>query len=340
MPKFDFRAFLENNGIEYIDHGPQVTRGNIGIQCPFCGDADPSYHMGINVTTNYWNCWRNSYHRGKSPARLVAKLLGCTVLRAKTIVSEESTTDVSAFDEMYLRLNQPPKEKEKPPEPPTRLNFVNGMRKVSRRGYGELFYKYIRDRGFTKSQTDWVIKEHKLKYSLTGTWRWRLIIPIYFNGKLVNWTGRSIRKDATVRYLSLSTAPSEDSPSDMPQAVMSVKHCLFNFDSIYRTGGRRLYVMEGPFDAIKFDTQLRLFDIRATCLFGTSLSLEQRYLLFELAEQFDDVVVVVDPESEHIAIQIASDLASVDAGIEIIPQEYEDPGAMTGDAIQEFARVS
>lgn len=334
---FDFRAFLERNGIPYVERGPNVARGHLGIKCPWCGSADPSEHMGIQLGTNYWGCWRNAQHRGKHPAPLVAKLLGISKLEARLLVNDESHSDPSDFDRFVQKLNNPKQEQKVEERKP--LSFPAEFRPLSRKTeYGRRFWDYLRGRGFSDNQILYLKKEFRLRYCLSGAWRWRIIVPVYLDGRLVNWTGRSIRKDAKVRYLSLSHE--ESSGPSMPRANASIKSTVLNFDSLLKTGGRRLYVTEGPFDAMRLDAVLNLVQMRATCLFSTSMSTEQRFLLGELASQFDEIVVLMDPAMEHVAWRLASDLASIGATYELVPDDAEDPGAMTVEQIKDLADAS
>jgi hypothetical protein len=68
MRPLDWRQLLTDNRVPFIERGPNVKRGEINIRCPFCGSADPSYHMGLNLDSGWWSCWRNKdQHSGKSP---------------------------------------------------------------------------------------------------------------------------------------------------------------------------------------------------------------------------------------------------------------------------------
>src|SRR3990170_3506093 len=69
----DIESALKSKRILYLDSGSNVSRGNINICCPFCPD-DPSYHLGINLETGYWGCWRDSGHRGVTLKRLFKAL--------------------------------------------------------------------------------------------------------------------------------------------------------------------------------------------------------------------------------------------------------------------------
>src|SRR3990167_1829573 len=97
MP-LDWPSFLKDHNIPFATEGKSVTRGNIAIKCPWCGDDDPSQHLGIHLQHGYWNCWRNQNHRGRKPHRLIMRLIGCDYEAAEDIVV--GGRGLSGFDAM------------------------------------------------------------------------------------------------------------------------------------------------------------------------------------------------------------------------------------------------
>jgi hypothetical protein len=63
--------------------------------------------------------------------------------------------------------------------------------------------KYLEGRGFNvnKLKKLWDVQA----IGMCGELRWRVFIPIKYQGKTVSWTTRSIRADATLRYWSASS---------------------------------------------------------------------------------------------------------------------------------------
>ena len=74
---------------------------------------------------------------------------------------------------------------------------------------------------------------------------------------------------------------------------MNIKHCLFDYDNVL-CGGETLVVCEGPFDAIRVNWFGERWGIRATCLFGKSISPEQEALLFGLSSLYRDKIAFFD----------------------------------------------
>ena len=53
---FDIINYLENREIDYHKAGEKnVGKGWININCPFCDD--PSWHLGINLKSKFFNCY-------------------------------------------------------------------------------------------------------------------------------------------------------------------------------------------------------------------------------------------------------------------------------------------
>src|SRR6185437_14451795 len=94
----DWIRFLEENNIHFVSRGPNTKRGEISVQCPMCGDDDPSEHFGINPTTGKWGCHRDASHRGKSARTLIKALLRCSGTQAGFIVKQYSKADPDSLE--------------------------------------------------------------------------------------------------------------------------------------------------------------------------------------------------------------------------------------------------
>lgn len=326
--RFNFLKFLENNGIHFITSGPNVANGNVNIKCPWCGVADSSEHLGINIETGFWGCWRSTSHRGRKPHRLVQRLLGCSFERAQQIVGTEKTIDISDFEKL---ANDPDSiftkddilvSKSKGLKMPDIFKTISKKTKASTK-----FWDYlVTARGFKEKDVNELIDLYDLRYCVSGNYTNRLIFPIYDRGRLVCWTGRSIDK-ASLRYLTLSHKEITAKKRNEPLARENIKHLVYNKSEIMHTGGRILFITEGPFDALKLDFYGRKYDCRATCLFSMTLQREQEYVLSELSKVFDKLVVLLDQKEQQGSIVLTSALTFIKAFEGSIPFiGVEDPG--------------
>lgn len=308
----EWQRFLDDNHIPWVGKGPNTKRGEISIQCPYCGDDDPSHHLGISLTTAHWGCLRDRTHRGVNPARLVAALTGCSQERAKAIVRSYDQADPETLDDALAALEgttAAPKPGKRHAEP---LRLPDDFMPIRNNSLTGKFYRYLSDRGF--DDVDGLSRTYQLHCAMTGKQKDRIIIPLHQDGELIGWTGRALINPVNApRYLT--SGP-------------ETKKAVFNEDRLRRAKGRILFVVEGPFDAIKLDWYGMLVDARACCTFGTTFSLDQVSIITELSRNFERTVTLFDPEAVGPGFDIADWLARIRAVQGRVPDEVEDPGAM------------
>ena len=247
----------------------------------------------------------------------------CDILGQKVDWIKEGSFGIFAeeFDVKDLFSDDQEEQEEQTLEFPKEFITFKGYRSQSP------FEQYlIKGRGFHRTHVQEVIKEYDLRYCIDGMWNHRLILPITLEGKLLTWTGRSLAKDANLRYRSLS---------EKEGALASIKDLVFHYDKLIQTGGRLLFITEGPFDGMKVDFYAKDLDCRATALFSKALRQPQAYLLAELANVFDKLVILLDAEELESSL-ISDGILSFLPGQVIIgelPEGYHDPGELTSSAV-------
>ena len=100
----DWIRLFEANNIPWVSRGPNTKRGEVSIKCPWCGEDDPSEHLGISLDKENWGCLRSIRHRGRRPYALVQALLGCSYAQARIIVDQYSTSDPETFEQVIAPL--------------------------------------------------------------------------------------------------------------------------------------------------------------------------------------------------------------------------------------------
>lgn len=321
----DWVRFLDENNVHYVTRGPNTKRGEVSIQCPMCGDDDPSEHLGVNLTTGKWGCHRDQSHRGKSSRTLVKAILGCSSQQAGFIVRQYSGSDPDTLDGVLATLEADHKghivesnlgvaEKARHQAlGPQFRDFYD----IRPRGITKRFFQYLMDRGYDNPED--VIENFDLKCALTGRYKDRIIIPVKLHGDLFGWTSRAIVDPRNApRYL----ASNED-----------VKTTVLNYDNL-KEGGKRLFIVEGPFDAIRMDSY-RHGDVpfRATCTFGTSVSVSQYALLRKLVKSYDEAYVLFDQGADGPAEDLAQWVGAKKA---YLPASIKDPGELSPVALKGF----
>lgn len=321
----DWIALFDNNGIDYVTRGPNTKRGEVSIRCPYCGDDDPSHHMGVSLTAERWGCHRSADHRGRSPARLIATVLGCTYQQAKLIERQYSRPDpdnLTSALEALGATEAPPVVKKQPLTLPTQFRGIPYGGSATAK-----FARYLKeDRGFSGTgDVHRICSVYRLHCAVTGRYKDRIIFPFYRDRELVGWTGRAIGNPQNApRYLS--SGP-------------EIKETVFNYDKL-RWGGRNeiLVVAEGPFDALKLDCYGGDAYMRATCIFGTSMTLDQIWVLNRLARNYKHTYVLLDPDAIEASFAAKDWLTQRNISVAQVPDGIEDPGAMNPGEVLRFAK--
>lgn len=326
---FDWEQFLNTYRIEYITSGPNVARGNVNISCPFCGN-DPSHHMGIALDGAGWGCWRDHTHRGKSAARLVQALLGVSKHRAAQITGQQLsvTDDLVAFMESKFGTTQSePKRVKKLIMPPEFKSFDTERKSAN------LYKSYLRKRGYTSRQISTLTQRYGVRYCTSGAWRGRIIFPIYFEGKLVNWTGRSIFSGETLRYKTLTADQDRASVLSQHAAIGEATEYVLWYDELMEANHARVVIVEGPFDALRVRTLGASKGLLATCFFTSEPSATQVRLLQEALIGYERIFLLLDEGTMHKAVRvgqrIGSGLGSKEVEVLQLPPGVDDPGDLT-----------
>jgi hypothetical protein len=313
--KFNLVRFLRQQNIEVVSKGPNVKKGNVYIRCPMCGSDDPSQHMGIEEDTFKWACWRNPRHRGIKPHRLIKAILKCSWQTVDRVVGDQ-TQYPDGWKEFVESARKGTEEID---STIVSLNYPDEFRPITSRRLTKRFYDYVAGR-FDAAAA--VIDCYDLRCALTGDFKDRIIIPLFFRDKLVGWTARAIA-DAQIRYLS------------HPEGS-TIKKIIFDYD-LLKSGGNNLFITEGPFDAINVDFHSRWAGSAATCLFSNSATEEQCVLIASIANRWDRIINLLDADSVHLAMSLQSKLSLIGVEVWFLPDGVKDPGELSREQVAKLA---
>ena len=325
-------AILDQLNIPYITQGKNVSKNHVGIPCCFCnnsGDPDPSNHLGINLETGAWNCWRNPSHKGRDLASLIAYLGHMKKADAQRLIGlTPSLLSGTFLESVTEKLN--PRTKDNTTSPRLPANFMRFI------GNGDdvnlLEHRasnYLLKRGFPLKTHVELSDRYNLRFCYSGAYKDSIIFPIYESEVLLTWVSRSFY-DTGSRYNNL---PQEKS-------IQSVPNTLWNWDNICEKLDDAtikkpvLYLCEGPFDAMKID-YFGAKNIMATCLFGLKLSTRQATLLLRIAKLVE-VRVSLDNTKENLVYNFQSTYPNLTFIPHSFPPNYKDPGSMCGLEIRKY----
>ena len=293
----NFKKLFDDNDIKtrIVDR----RNGWINVNCPFCKNPkDTHFNGNFSQTTPAYNCWRCGKHNWLEALSLV---LNTNPIGARKLVSSYSNSLI--------------KKEEK------KISFVS---KLDMPGYSELTKgeeKYLLSRGFD-------IKKLQEKFGIrgggiAGDWSYRIIIPIFFNGKLVSWTGRSI---LSREFISENEIPRYKNLA-IEKSVINPKDIFFNLDNSRKDS---VILVEGPFDVLKMGND-------CICSLGTSVTEAQKLLL---STRYKKVFISFDnePSAQEKAHKLGMDLCSLGMDIEIVNicEDFNknDPGELNEDEVK------
>jgi hypothetical protein len=309
--KENIKDCFDRNAIEYREHGKNIKKGNIGICCPFCED-DTGFHLGIRNDGMY-SCWKDSAHHGFITT-LLNKLLHCTYYEA---LEELQIVEVADENGMIQAVNRLFETKPEIVKEDKRLIMPNNFYDILPHGSTKRFYDYLKGRGF--SDVEAVCKHYKIKCCMTDDYADRVIFPVYEEGELITWQGRSIYPQEKLKYKAQPSV----------EAVKKTTDCLSNYDYITK-GGVVLFICEGYFDMMKMDWYSPE-EVKATSLFTKIMSTTQQALLLTVVDRYEQIVILLDPDAESNARNILDEIGWMKRNITLgsIPKGIKDPGDLT-----------
>jgi len=234
----------------FADYGiPTAKRTKIGINvhCPFC-PAGASMNLGFKSGTMQNFCFKCG--RGHSTAYALSLILGIPRRELEAILE-----DYRDYVPLRRKLN------DREPRKPKKIELpgfkLSGAEK-----------DYLLERRFSPRK---LAEKYGIQGGGYGEWKNRIVIPIYFRGKLVSWTSRTILPDRQPRYKNLANELS----------IIDPKRTLFNIDNCR---SEHVALLEGPFDVMRFGDD-------GICGFGITLTRAQVMLL---SDRFKKVYVLFD----------------------------------------------
>lgn len=300
---FNFQKFCDDYELEIApDDHKHARPGWIQIECPLC-TGNPGYHLGYNEEGDYFNCWRCGWHKHID---VVSKLLNCSEGQAKGILRTYKWTPTRRSTETVV-------------EPVLRRTVSNLP--INTTDLTNAHKRYLKRRGFSpkKLQRIWKLKGTnsmgyvKLADGTISWYKFRIIAPIFFEGKLVSYQGRDITEKSKLKY---KACPKELEARDH-------KHCLYGLDLVE---GDSVVVCEGITDTWRLGPG-------AVATFGVEYTTAQLKLLTRFRRRFI-LFDAKDPAAIKQAKKLAGELKIYSGTSEVIDLTEGDPGSMTqSDAV-------
>ena len=248
---------LETRGIEYREH--QSKDNEISICCPFCMEngttPDTRFRLGINVVTGWMFCFNGGCGKASRDADYTWKELQRVLDTGQLEAAANVVKKKKRVGDIRLPADFEP------------------LSKNTTEYWGKKAYQYLRSRGIP----DWQIEERKIGYSLIEEFRYRIIFPVEYRGKLHGLVGRAFIEDLEPRY---KNSIGEKTLYGLPDRVVF----------------RDALLVEGVVDCLSMDRAVRAFrsfnvDVAATL--STSISRKQ----LDQLKDYESITVWFDPDA-------------------------------------------
>ena len=276
---------LEDIKIKSKTSGKNVSNGWVEISCPYCDD--PSEHLGINLQNGGFNCWVCG-EKG-SIFKLMMKIENCNYYQAQNIIEKFSD------DIIYL-----PQEKDLN----TYLTNRNIIPKEATVELPQLHIDYLRSRNFDPVK---IQQQYKIMACYTtGSYAYRIIIPVIIDEEIVNFTGRDVTDKQENKYKNCPNST----------AILPMKECLYNIDSV----SNKVIICEGPTDVWRIGQ-------------GSIATMGVEYTTTQLAilsrKEPKEIYILYDSDAIKGAEKLASAVSTFCSKVEILELEKGDPADMT-----------
>jgi len=290
---FDIKAYLGDTGVTYYDFGKNVTQGWTTISCPFCGDR--SNHGGISPSGESYSCLVCG-QKGHV-TKLIHHLEGISWEQTKVRFSEYSS-DLLVYTHKAV----------------DRASSVEWPLPNAEKTFPSLHAQYLINRGYDLKQLRKLF-DIQAVYQI-GPMKYRIVIPIYENGKLVTYIGRDVTGTAPLKYRNLPEK----------RSVLTAKECVYNLDNVHDEA----LIFEGVTDVWRFS-------YNAVATLGLQYTQRQVRLL---SERLKKAYVCFDAgtHAQQQAHALAEELGCAGVQVELLtlPENVDDPGELTQSTANEL----
>ena len=246
-------SILERLNIPYWASGKNVSENSINIQCPFKDCDDPSNHCGIFKDSLLFHCWKCG--RRGSFAFLLVVITGHNFKECQEEIESLGITFQTDILEQAKEILEGEDSKDECSKEEKNVELPKYFEFITRETESDLLESYLKRRKVSRE----TLIEYNVGMCRVGEFMNRLIIPVYFEGKLVSFQAADMTGRAELKYKT---------------AVSKVKNYFFGWDRLPQNP-RLVVLVEGILDAWRLEN-----GVLAT--FGTSLTDRQRHLLVEL----------------------------------------------------------
>lgn len=282
------RIHNDNGGFRY-DRGVRI------FDCPMCDDRKARGWVNLEF-------WRAGCHNAGCQAEPTLQGGAVEWVRAIEGFSSRGAAWALLYREFKLegeQTYQPPRAHE-PTEDWVRFPADSRTFDLGGGHFQSVFEKFMSRQWNIGALT---ARAFGLRWSMTGPYAWRIVIPIIMNDVPVAFQARTIHKDGDPKYKTSMWGPEVDPEAECGRPA---RELLFNVDAL-QEGGEALLV-EGPGDVMGWHAKNRARTPIALGLLGVALTPEKLGLLKVKQPSMVTVALDAEPKAQQRALQHLKDL--------------------------------
>lgn len=268
---FDALTFLKTYNISFTTSGKNCSPGWINTNCCFCRDTN--FHLGFDLSTGSANCWKCGK---KDIIKLISFLLHCSQQQAKRIYANYQIDKIKGeylkrkhnyYNNSYKSLV-------------TKLDFPIGCSELQNK-----HKEFLIKRGFNP---EFITKKYKIMGTdRIGDYKFRIIIPIFFNNKMVSFHSRDITEKAKLKHKACKEN----------KEIIHYKHILYNIDNSKKNVA---IVVEGIMDNWRLGND---------CISTFSISFTKEQVLL-IAKSYKKVFILFDKDEDNLSSVVQAEALS------------------------------
>lgn len=263
------RQALRQFGVRCAEHGEakNVSRGWVGIVCPWCGDSD--YHAAVNEATGAFSCFK--CHAPGGLLDVLSQVSG----QSRTAVERSLDTGRVTYQEpasqaLRRRHSQPVATPTTPADCEFPLpNHCINLKQLEEHDCHTMLSRFLVKRRYSCE----FLTERNCLVCVAGEYKFRLVIPIRQAGRPDGWQARDLTDQAWEKFR-------------FPPGFNAGQY-LYGLSELQ---GQTAYLTEGVFDQWRLSPSAR-----ALCTFGTHVTPTQAKTLVDAGVR--EIVLCWDPDT-------------------------------------------
>ena len=274
---------------EFFPEGEWAADGEYVISCPFCKDHPTHSHCYINLDKKVFCC---HFCGEKGTLKQLLKEYGAT----GEPEPREGVTEKKKYEPVDF----------------SKFPRVTGCVESN---LDMLAFAYLKSRGIGWDE----ITAYDIRFSDSGRYYGRVLVPIYEGGKLVNFIGRSFMDVIKPKYLFPHTG----------ETLLTQNEAVFGYEEALKGECGAVVITEGVFDAMAVN---KIADIRGVAILSSYLSDGQYRKLMRLPRSIA-YFVSLDADAHRHAVKIAKKLHNGDRNVAVVLLQQGDPASLSKEEL-------